>query len=475
MKEVVEEGLGILMGDRLRVSLKECSRERLRLMLSEIDGEAKTLKKELDEAQEEVLHLYASTDNVNLKYEAGQYRFPLDQNKERLIELRDRIQSLIEKRKPIFNAYEERVLLERQSKILGHEKVVKFKDGLIFALILLVLGLLAVDAGNIGAPGSGAVLEPVVRNGAIESINVVNPGSGYAAATAAPLDKNENPGKGAEIKLEIADGKITSASVVSSGKKYDDSLQLKVRPVLSSKLQWIFWIIDFCCCMIFLTNFIFELCLAQSKKWYWRTHWVDFITSIPLPPAPVLASIGFSGSESVRAGRLLRVVRLLRALRALRLFLFMWRGLDHLAEIFDVRLMKKSFLAALFVLAIGALLITLFGEKGDGHEAVSGFFPGLWWSFTTLVTGGFGDIYNPHTLLGRLLTVFLVVAGMVLVGVFTATLTTVLVGREERAQTAMQSEILDQIQKEGARIDEAIRRMEAKQVEILENREEKNE
>ena len=58
---------------------------------------------------------------------------------------------------------------------------------------------------------------------------------------------------------------------------------------------------------------------------------------------------------AIRAGRLLRVIRLLRALRALRLFLFMWRGLDHLAEIFDVRLMKKSFLAGLFVLILAPL------------------------------------------------------------------------------------------------------------------------
>ena len=42
-----------------------------------------------------------------------------------------------------------------------------------------------------------------------------------------------------------------------------------------------------------------------------------------------------------------------------------------------------------------------------------------------MVTGGFGDIHNPLSSGGRLLTVLLVIAGMVLIGVFTATLTSI--------------------------------------------------
>jgi uncharacterized membrane protein (DUF106 family) len=57
----------------------------------------------------------------------------------------------------------------------------------------------------------------------------------------------------------------------------------------------------------------------------------------------------------------------------------------------------------------------------------------MWWSFTTVVTGGFADIYNPETTGGRFLTVLLIVSGMIIVGVFTATLTSLYVeeGTEE--------------------------------------------
>ena len=47
------------------------------------------------------------------------------------------------------------------------------------------------------------------------------------------------------------------------------------------------------------------------------------------------------------------------------------------------------------------------------------------------VTGGFADIHNPETMAGKVLTVVLVILGMVLVGIFTATLTTVMVGDED--------------------------------------------
>ena len=468
MKGVVEEGLNVLMGHRLRVSLADCSLDRLRSMVDQIDAEVARLARELDETETEIQRLYASGEEVKLVYEAGAYYFPLDRHKESLADVRERIADLADKRHTIFSAFQEKTLLERQSRILGGRRMVRFKDSVVFVLILLVLAILAIDAGNIGAGGTGALLKPVVENGSVVSVEVDNPGAGYEAAYAVPSGSAESPGRGAEVFLEIDAGKIVKATIVDPGSGYDESLRLRVRPRLAPQKLHLFWLIDFSCCLVFLANFLFELILANSRRWYWRTHWIDFVTSIPLPPAQIFAQFGLSGGEALRAGRLLRVLRLLQALRALRLFLFMWRGLDQLAEILDVRLMKKSLFGGLILLALGAALISLFGERGDGHEAVSGFLPGLWWSFTTLVTGGFGDIYNPHTLWGRLLTVFLVLSGMVLVGVFTATLTTILVGREERAQSAMQNEVLNKIKEEGERSEAAIQRMEDRQANFSE-------
>jgi voltage-gated potassium channel len=196
-------------------------------------------------------------------------------------------------------------------------------------------------------------------------------------------------------------------------------------PGLSDQtLQLFFWI-DASCCAVFLTNFFFELSLADSKRWFWKRYFVDFITSIPIPAARNLRIF-----RGLRVIRLLRFMRFLRLLRLLRILLFFWRGLDHLAQMFNVRLMRKSLLYVCISLIAGAVAFQFFEGTGGAVDQ-RGIIASLWWSFTTVVTGGFADIHNPVTMGGKILTVVLVILGMVIIGIFTATLTSVMVGEED--------------------------------------------
>ena len=206
-----------------------------------------------------------------------------------------------------------------------------------------------------------------------------------------------------------------------------------------------------------MANFVFEHRLADSKKWYWKNNWIDFITSIPLPPVQVIAASGDLGV--VRLGRLLRAVRILRALRLFRVGLFFWRGMDHLNSTLDVRLLKRSLLYGMLSLLFGAFIFMGLERLESG----SGFGPSLWWSFTTLVTGGYADIHNPETVSGKILTVFLVITGMVLVGVFTATLTSVLVKDEDSVKVEELEEqvgIVTKIQQDVKETNERLDRLE---------------
>ena len=72
----------------------------------------------------------------------------------------------------------------------------------------------------------------------------------------------------------------------------------------------------------------------------------------------------------------------------------------------------------------------------------------IWWSFTTVLTGGFGDIHNPVSISGQIVTGVLVITGMVFVGVFTATLTSLFVGEQSGELERLQDELgskIDQI------------------------------
>lgn len=174
-------------------------------------------------------------------------------------------------------------------------------------------------------------------------------------------------------------------------------------------------------CAIFLGDFFWRLKLSEQRGWFWRRYWLDFVTSIPLPSAQVLRL-----GRMVRLVRLARVLRVVQLFRLLRIVLFFWRGLDKLVATFDVKLMRKSMRILAVVLVAGGLGI-YWAEGDPATPGVRDLGESLWWSFTTVVTGGFGDLHNPQTGTGRFLTVALIAAGMVVVGIFTATLTSLLV------------------------------------------------
>lgn len=74
---------------------------------------------------------------------------------------------------------------------------------------------------------------------------------------------------------------------------------------------------------------------------------------------------------------------------------------------------------ALLVLC-GALAITE-AERSRPGATITSFSDGLWWAVTTMTTVGYGDTY-PTTATGRVVAVVLMVAGIALLGVVTATL-----------------------------------------------------
>ena len=276
----------------------------------------------------------------------------------------------------------------------------------------------------------------VVEEGTIIDVQIINGGSEYEAVEISTPSKTVDS---AIFEVIIQSRQIEKIDIVHGGSGYSNDVKPIVRPTFANSTLWMFWIIDTVCCVLFLLNFFFELRLCDSKKWYWKTHWVDFVTSIPLPPLHLIF-VGSGSLNAVRAGRVLRVVRILRAVRILRMFLFLWRGMDHLSSIMDVKLLKRSLFYGLIAMLLGALFFMTFEQVQTGKN----FGSSLWWSFTTLVTGGFADIHNPTSVGGKILTVMLVIGGMVLVGVFTATLTSVLVRDDD---TWQQQDIDEQFRK----------------------------
>ncbi|WP_285725182.1 potassium channel family protein [Psychromicrobium xiongbiense] len=78
-------------------------------------------------------------------------------------------------------------------------------------------------------------------------------------------------------------------------------------------------------------------------------------------------------------------------------------------------------------------------EKDTPTATIKTFGDALWWSVVTITTVGYGDL-SPHTIVGRLIAVGLMIGGIALIGIVTATLASWLVEqvttKDAKAQAA---------------------------------------
>jgi voltage-gated potassium channel len=108
----------------------------------------------------------------------------------------------------------------------------------------------------------------------------------------------------------------------------------------------------------------------------------------------------------------------LRPLRLLRVISFGSLVIQKVAVGRQFAITLKVFLASILLAYIGAVQITI-TERGVEGSNIKNFGDGLWWAITTVTTVGYGDRF-PITTSGRVLAVFLMLVGISLMGVITA-------------------------------------------------------
>jgi voltage-gated potassium channel len=171
---------------------------------------------------------------------------------------------------------------------------------------------------------------------------------------------------------------------------------------------WLTWV-------VFVVEFGVRVVLAQRRGRYVLKHWLDvLIIALPL----------------LRPLRLLRLVTLLKVLNR--------RATSGLRGQVAVYVVGGSALLAF----CGALAV-LSVERDRGGNIAS-FGDALWWAATTMTTVGYGDRY-PVTGQGRLVAVALMLSGIALLGVVTATLASWLVEHVSAAEKEQTQDIQDQL------------------------------
>jgi voltage-gated potassium channel len=169
-------------------------------------------------------------------------------------------------------------------------------------------------------------------------------------------------------------------------------------------------------CVIFLVDFVYNITGSKPKRQYFIYHrgWLDLLGSIP--------SLGI-----LRFTALFRLARLSRLARITRLL-----GGQQRKQLIDDVIQNRgqyalfiTFLSAYLVLSVATVLVLQFESSSPDANIVSGG-DALWWGMVTITTVGYGDFF-PVTLLGRLTGVFVMFAGVGIIGSLASILASILV------------------------------------------------
>ena len=170
---------------------------------------------------------------------------------------------------------------------------------------------------------------------------------------------------------------------------------------VATTCRWFAWV----AWALFVADYLARLLLATNRRRYILRHPLDLLV-IVLPllrPLRLLRLIALLNVLNRRVGRRLRG----------RLAVYVAGG------------------AAL--LAFCAALAVLDAERSSPEANITSFGDATWWAITTMTTVGYGDQY-PVTTVGRLVAVTLMLGGITLLGVVTATLASWLVEAVEAEQ-----------------------------------------
>ena len=160
---------------------------------------------------------------------------------------------------------------------------------------------------------------------------------------------------------------------------------------------------------IFVAEFGSRFLATFDRAAYLRGHWIDLFALIP----------------TVRGFRLLRLLRLLRLVRA---FSGAYRAMGQFE-----RLARHRGLLLLLAVWLAVMVITslsFYVAEAGANADVTTPFDALWWGVVTLTTVGYGDV-SPVTVEGKIAATVLMVLGIGLFSVITATVVAALSGRTD--------------------------------------------
>lgn len=149
---------------------------------------------------------------------------------------------------------------------------------------------------------------------------------------------------------------------------------------------------------IFFIDVVFRFLLAKNKKKWLINNYLDIITIIPFDPLFQLA----------RVPRLLKILKITNIIN---------RYFSSFTNFIIDNGLKKIFTLTFVNILISAIPLTIF------ENDITSYSDGVWLAVVTVTTIGYGDLV-PTSFFGRLAAMYLMLFGIGLVGILTASTAT---------------------------------------------------
>ena len=199
--------------------------------------------------------------------------------------------------------------------------------------------------------------------------------------------------------------------------------------------NWIIW-------LAFCVEYSTKLALAPDRGAFARRAWFQLAVIVLAPPFLVPGWM-----ESLRGARALRLLRFLRAAGVVTV------GFRRLRS--ALRHRRFHWVAAVALMTVfGGAVAEYYAERSGG--GVRSFADSLWWAVVTATTVGYGDI-SPVTTTGRLIAVALMLVGIGVIGVFTATIASWFVEQERAPEATERARLEDRLEAIEEKLDRLLR------------------
>jgi voltage-gated potassium channel len=202
---------------------------------------------------------------------------------------------------------------------------------------------------------------------------------------------------------------------------------------------WLFWC-DWVLSLTFLGDYLLRLYMAPIKPQFVGRWWnlIDlFVVSIPFV-------------SLITGGQLLGFLRIARVLRLVMVGGKSWKQGNFALNRGQVKWVAAGTVAVMLM----SWIVVWQVETVHVDSAIQTPFDALWWAVVTMFTVGYGDTY-PHTVIGKIAALILMLAGLALIASLTAGLASMFVTGDDnpaKHRAALRSQ-LEQISERLATIE----------------------